>query len=534
MADGAGFGIADIKSLLRRRLWIVGLSFILLTPLAVGVAYILPAVYSATARILVESQQIPDDLARSTVTASAAERLELIRQRLMTRQNLIEIIEKNNLYQGYSELSLSDKVDRMREDTIFQSIEFDKSPRARGPASVAAFTISFNAPTPVLAATIANEFVTRALDLNLKQRTERATETVAFFRAEVMRISREIADLEAQVINFKGTNADALPETLQYRTGELAELEKQLSESVERRAALSEQRREIELALSQGIAGVPDDKLTPEQQQLRALENTLAQQRGVLAPAHPTIRALEARIAALRSEITPATGPDGKPMDPLEFQRSRLERQIRLIDAELENMDRRSAEAKTKLDALRDAIGRSPQVDIELSSLTRRLAELRDQYTVASVKLSEAETGEKLEVNRQAERLVVIEQAQVPQEPDSPNRLAIAGLGAGASVMIGVAVVALLELLNNAIRTSGDLQRKVKLRPIVIVPYISTQREIRMRRWRLAVLLLVFLVGVPVTLFAIDQYYLPLSVLAERLSDKTGLNTLIELIERRF
>ncbi|MFV0473753.1 MAG: GumC family protein [Pikeienuella sp.] len=534
MAEGASFGSADIKSVVRRRSWIVALCFLLLTPLAFGVAYILPAVYSATARILVESQQIPDELARSTVTASAGERLELIRQRLMTRQNLITIIEKHNLYQGYSDLSLSDKVEKIREDTIFQSIEFGDQQRTRGPASVAAFTISFNAPTPVLSAAVANEFVTMALDLNLKQRTERATETVAFFKAEVARIAREITDVEGRVIAFKGENADALPETLQYRTGEIAELEKQITEGEERRAGLDEQRREIELALTQGLGGVPDEQLTPEQAQLRELENALAQQRGVLAPTHPTVVVLERRIEALREQITPTLDADGNPVDPAEFQRSRLERQIRLITSEIEKIDKRNEESRAKLDGLRDAIGRSPQVDLALSSLTRRLVELRDQYTAASTKLAEAETGEKLEVNRQAERLVVIEQAQVPTEPDSPNRLAIAGLGAGASVMVGIGLVVLLELLNSSIRTSGDLQRKVKLRPIVVVPYIRTRREIRNRRARLATLAGVFLVGVPAALFAVDQYYLPLSVLAERFADKAGLNSLIELIERRF
>ena len=62
--------------------------------LAVGMAYKLPPVYLSTALILVESQQIPSELARSTVTTSAADRLELIEQRLMTRENLLEIIER--------------------------------------------------------------------------------------------------------------------------------------------------------------------------------------------------------------------------------------------------------------------------------------------------------------------------------------------------------------------------------------------------------------------------------------------------------
>lgn len=536
MADGASIGLGDILAIVRRRAWIVVLCFLLLTPLGVGVAYILPAVYSATARILVESQQIPDDLARSTVTASAAERLELIRQRLMTRQNLIEIIDKYKLYDGFEGMSISDKVDRLREDAVFASVAFGDAQQQRrgGLSGVAAFTISFDAPSPVLAAKIANEFVTNALDLNLKQRTARATETVAFFKSATSGVSREILDLQNRIVAFKNEHADALPDTSQYRAGELSRLEKEISDGEARRNALEEQRREIEFALSRGLAGLTDETLSPEQQQIRTLQSTLAQQRGILAPSHPTIRALEARIQALQKEINPTTDENGEAIDPLEYQKTRLERQVELINAEIDKIDQRAAENIKKTEDLRAAISRAPQVEVELNSLTRRLGELRDQYSRTAAKLTEAETGERMEVNRQAERLVVIEQAQVPTEPKSPNRLMIAGLGAGVSLMIGVMFVALLELLNTSIRTAGDLQRRVNLRPVVVVPYIHTRQEIRSRRWRLALIAFVVLVGVPAILFAIDQYYLPLSVLAEKLADKTGLNEVISLIERRF
>lgn len=534
MAESAGMGLNDYLGVVKRRGWIVALCFILLTPLALGVAYVLPPVYSATAHILVESQQIPDELARSTVTASAAERMEVIRQRLLTRQNLTEIIEKYDLYSEFDQMNLGDKIERLRAHTAFESIEYGGGGRRRGAAPVSAFTISFNAPAPVRSAAVANEFVTRALDLNLRQRTERATETVAFFQQAVSRLSAEILDLENQIVAFKSKNADSLPETSSYRHDEIQSLEKQIYDGQERRLALETQRQEIESVLAQGLTGVMDEKLTPEQKQINTLRNTLAQQRGVLAPSHPTIRALEARISSLKKELETVSPETGQMMDPMEQQRERLERQIRLITREIEKIGQRADEAEEKLVTLHDAVKRAPQVEIALSSLQRRLSEAQMKYASASAKLAEAETGEKLEVNRQAERLVVIEQAQVPTAPDSPNRVAIAGIGVGGSLMFGVALAVLLELLNTSIRSSSDLQRRVKLRPIVVIPYIMTQREIRARRWRLVIVALVILVGVPAILFAIDQYVLPLSVLAERFADKTGLNRLIELIERRF
>ena len=71
---------------LTRRIWIILTVFIVGSVLAVSAAYVLPPVYESTARILVESQQIPEQLAQSTVSQTAAERLRSLPRRTQTNQ----------------------------------------------------------------------------------------------------------------------------------------------------------------------------------------------------------------------------------------------------------------------------------------------------------------------------------------------------------------------------------------------------------------------------------------------------------------
>ena len=59
-----------------------------------------PPTYRSTGTILIEQQEIPTDLVRSTVTSYADERVQIISQRVMTTQNLLEIIRRYELYQG--------------------------------------------------------------------------------------------------------------------------------------------------------------------------------------------------------------------------------------------------------------------------------------------------------------------------------------------------------------------------------------------------------------------------------------------------
>ena len=169
-----------------------------------------------------------------------------------------------------------------------------------------------------------------------------------------------------------------------------------------------------------------------------------------------------------------------------------------------------------------------------LNALDRRHSSLQRQYQQAVLKQTEAEIGETLEINRQGERFEIIEQARVPEDPDAPNRPLIAAGGSFGSAALGIALMVLLETMSTAIRTPRDLQRRLELRPVVTIPYIWTAAEILRRRLRIAGIVLAVLVILPGGLFAIDKYYLPLPLVVERLFDRTGLDVVLLLIERRF
>ena len=169
-----------------------------------------------------------------------------------------------------------------------------------------------------------------------------------------------------------------------------------------------------------------------------------------------------------------------------------------------------------------------------LNAYQRRYANLQTRYDTAVQKLAEAETGQRLEVNRQAERFEVIEQAQVPGDPVAPNRLLIAGGGAVASLGLGLALALALELINPAIRTSADLQRRLQLHPVVAVPYIRTRGERRRQAIKWMIRIALVLGGLAALLWAVDQYVMPLQVLWSRLLDRSGVEEFLRMIQARL
>ena len=85
-------------ALFKRRWAYFFLPFILIASAGVAVALLLPATYSSEGKILVQSQQIPTELVRPTVTSAAQERIQVIEQRTMTRDNLVAIAESFNCF----------------------------------------------------------------------------------------------------------------------------------------------------------------------------------------------------------------------------------------------------------------------------------------------------------------------------------------------------------------------------------------------------------------------------------------------------
>jgi hypothetical protein len=162
-----------------------------------------------------------------------------------------------------------------------------------------------------------------------------------------------------------------------------------------------------------------------------------------------------------------------------------------------------------------------------LNALQRDYVGLQLQYQDALSKQSQAEVGERLEAGQQAERFEVIEQAVPADRPDSPNRPLIIAVGTVGSIGLGFGLMILAELMNRSLRTARDLERQLQIRPIVSIPNMRTETDMRRSAWLFRTLVLTFVLGVPVLGWLIDEYYQPLPVLAQRIMVRLGVDNLM-------
>jgi len=512
------------RSILWKRLPLIMMVWLLIAGIAIAVAYLLPPVYRSGARILVEKAQIDPNLATQTVNVTSGEIIQSIQQRLMTRSNMLDIAERFNVFAKTPDYSPSERVVEMRDATQFRVINLGDA-RSRAP-STTVFTVSFASDNPEMASQVTNELVTRIKELNSDIRSGRASNTADFFEQESTRLGNELTDLESQIVDYENENADSLPNSQEFRRGEMSRLQSRLLQIDTQRQTLLEQKAGIERMIADPslIAQAPVAQQTAEERQLIGLNTQLAQLKSIYSDTHPQVIQVKAQIEVLEQAIrgTVATSADGQSAgipSQMQLNLDQITTNLAFLDDQTRDLEIEIARIKATLDA-------TPSVSMELNVLNRKYTALQNQYDRAINQLNTAATGESIEVRQQGERFEVIEQATRPERPESPNRLLIAAGGLIGGLGTGLGLVILLELLNKSIRRPVELVNALGIQPFATVPYIATHGEIIRRRLKTAATLLVIAVGIPALLYVVHYKYMPIDLIISNLLERFGLDDL--------
>ena len=310
--------IKDFLEIARRRKGPVLGTALMLFFIGTTVAFLLPAIYRSTATILIEEQEIPSDLVRSAITTYADQRIETIKQQVMSRATLWKIVEQYDLYKGMRKNSpTEDVLGRFVKDIQIDVINakvVDKRTQNPTQATIA-FTLSYDGESPEVSQRVANELTTLFLSENLKTRERRAQETTAFLKEEATNLGKRIEDLETRISAVKRKADGALPEltplNMQLMNGverELSDLDREIRSLEERKSYL-----EGELATikpNTPIISATGERILDSSERLKALRAEYADQAAYLSHEHPDIIKMKQEIDALQRETGGQTTVD--------------------------------------------------------------------------------------------------------------------------------------------------------------------------------------------------------------------------------
>ena len=487
-------------SLILRRLPII--IAIVFTASMAGILYAvsMPPIYRAEARLLIESPQIPDNLAASTVVSTADEILLAIRQRIMTRDNLLAIATSNNLLDGMPQKTEEQKLAQIGNRLAIYM------PTNQGNTGVV--IVSFAASEPELSASITNEIADQVLAWSIELRTKASGNTLEFFETEVRRLTAELAQQNAEILKFEQENRDALPESLEYRRTRQASQQERLLQVNRELAALRDRRdRLTELYDQTGQLVTLGQDRTPEQVRLETARQELASALVVMSATNPRVKALQQEVAALEEAVKSQLGAtSGGRLSPFEVQMLDIDGQITYL-AEQKGL------LEKDLQTLEASIDATPANSIRVAELQSNYETLRVQYEQAVASLSDARMGDRIEITDRGQRITVIEKAVPPAYRAEPNRKRITIASFGAGVILSGALLLLLEVLNQTIRRPSELVKALGAPPFGTIGYLDGAPA--RHRWsanRLATVA-VFLINIPIILLVVHIYFAPIGSL---------------------
>jgi polysaccharide biosynthesis transport protein len=525
---------------LRRHRFALLLTFAIGAVITVLLTLFLPAVYRSSATILIEQQEVPQDLVRSTITSFADQRVQIISQRVMTGQNLTSIADRYNLYPWQRRTRAREVViEKMREDIGLRMISANVvDPRSGRPTQATiAFAVSYESRSPDLAVKVANELTSLYLNENLTMRTAAAQQTAVFLSEEGDRLRDDIQVLAEKISKFKQQHANALPELAGVNFQILDRTEVELRDANTRLGSIDQQRVLLQAQLAQinptsQIYAESGQRILSPSDRLKTLKADLASLKARYGPDHPDIAKAEREMTGLQAEVSADNGANDllrqlaaaraelaaatdhySPQHPDVLRLTRrvasLEEQVKTAPAadrvrnartnpdnpafiqltaqfdglqtERDALVRKISELHARLDDFQRRLSQSPEVEREFRALGRDYDNAQLKYQEVRSKQREAEAAKTLEAERKGERFTMIEPPLPPEQPISPNRPAVLLLGMFASLLAALLVAFVRESRTPTVRGVVDLTRLLEVAPLAVIPVIVTSDDVSRR-----------------------------------------------------
>jgi uncharacterized protein involved in exopolysaccharide biosynthesis len=437
----------------QRRLYVLGCFAVFLLAATVA-AFWLPTTYRSTATLLVQSQDLPTTLVDAPASGAIEQRIARIREQVLSRGDLIQLIEQNDLYPNERRSKpLSKIIEKMRLSTNVGALASDIGQQSSTQNNTIAIAMSFDYPDPVKSQAVLQSFVSKFLSMDSEDVENQANLTVRFLEDQANKLQSQISDIEGQLTSLKARNGAALASTGAPPLIDTGSVSAQIT-------SLQNENRQL-IAQSRRPAQTNSALATAEAQ--------LAAAQAQFSDTHPDVIALKQRVAQLR-RTTQESGSADTTQEQIAANNAAIHQLMEQRDASLARVSTAMA-----------GQARAPAIEEQAMQLENRASTLRNQYQQVSENLLKAQNSARMASEQRAEHLSLVEPATLPDRPFSPNRPLLIAAGAGAGLVLGLLLALGLELLSRPVRSARQIEQ-LGYPMIGVVPLLKTKTRPRSGR----------------------------------------------------
>ena len=440
------YTIDELWAAVRRRWKTVALVSGSVLVLAALVIARIPNEYRARALVMVEPFTPHPDLVVPVVNAlGLEEKVKSVREGVYARSLMATAVEELKLYPGEREKSMDEAVSAFRNDTEVHA-EGDN-----------AFSITVRGRDPETAARAANRLAELYIEGNLQVRVGQVTRTRDIITQKLAEMRGELARAEGKITAFKRANSETLPEMTEARFHQRDELSKQVELE---QGFIQEAQRRIDLLGTQPVG--KDTEVGRLEELYDGQKARLAGLQSTLLPDHPD-------IASARRELEATSGR-------LQAARARAaanDLELRRMNDAISRGKTRIADLTKRQQEIDKLIAAVPLTASELSELTRDTDMLKAKVANLVSKKAEAEITADLEQKSGPSEFRVLESAQPPAVPASPNRSQALLLSLLGALVLGIAVSIGQELSDRSLRSEDEAGTALTLPVLACVPELN-------------------------------------------------------------
>ena len=404
--------------------------------------YALPNIYSASARVHVDTQSMLRPLLRGLVVESnIQDQLNFMTRALLSRPQLEKVARE-------TDLDLRAHTPREMEGIIE---ELQRKIVIAGDGRSSIYTISYEDADRQLAQRVVQTLLDTFVETSLGNKRSDSSSAQRFLEEQIKDYEQRLSQAEERLAEFKKKHVGMMPgdggdyyERLQKENQTLDGLRADLRLAVERRDQLKGQidGEEAVFGLVQpstggGVSSSLDGKIADYEAQVADLRLKYTDR-------HPDILALETTIAQLKKQrdaelasIKGARSTAGLELNPV-YQELRMslteaELEVTTLRGKLGDQERRVAELKRAVDTV-------PEVEAELKRLNRDYDVTKKQYEELLGSLESARLSEQAEQSSDDIKFKIIDPPVASLQPVAPNRplflsiVLLAALGAGGAL----------------------------------------------------------------------------------------------------
>lgn len=567
-------------SAFKRRFWLFAIPASAVFILASLLIFILPSIYTSSATILVEGQEVPQELIQTTVTGYVEERLQSISQMAFNRKNLMSIIDRFKLYEEYRDsLTTEEILEKMREDIKVENIQADVvSSTGRASTATIAFTIAFDGKHPKKVLQTTNALVSLFLEQNLREREEKALTTFEFLNRQLDQLREEVQGTEARIATFKEEHFRSLPELMELNIQSLERVQKDIDSRQEMIKTLMDRRVYLEGQLAtvdQTIYSYAADGkriMTPEEE-LKALRSQYLSYKTSRSEKHPDMIKLNGQIKLLENELTtrnqsktndaeleswrrqleslekrytdkhpdvinarnkvaelesavaasansPSVLKTGNNLDQENPAYINLKTQVQATTLEIRNERNLLVELRKKYDEYVGYIELSPQVEQEYARLQRDYQNSSLKYQETNQKVLAARQAQELEKEHVGEKLSLVEPPVLPEKPYKPKRALLMVVALILSIGLGIGLVAVAEFMDHSVHDRITLNALIDAPILGVIPYVQTSEEVAQQRRRRSLALAISAGAVVGVILLVHFVVLPIDIIVFKIINK--------------